>query len=458
MRLEDFVFSYGKLNSENDWVKLAALIPWDEIEERYATGFVANGHPAHSARVALGALIIKQRLKCSDEWVVQHVSENPYLQYFLGQKEYSDTCPFGASTMVAFRKRFSDADISAILELTIPKPELPADDDEDPPNGGTLVMDATCCPADIAYPQDINLLNEAREKLEEAIDEICQREGLAKPRMYRQCARKAYLKFSKSKKRTAKQTRKAIKGQLNYIRRDMGYIVGFVQAGVRLTDKQKELLNLLTTVYEQQRIMFETTSHSIPRRIVSLSQPHVRPIPRGKARGKTEFGAKLHISMVDGYARMERLSFEAYNECDDFHSVVEAYRRRYGRYPARILADRIYRNRDTLAFCKEKGIRLTGPALGRPPKDKTVTKEARRQEYEDICDRNIVEGGFGTVKTAYGLSRVAVRLETTARCVIGVALLVMNLMKRLRSFYARFAYSIYRALSWLFFRFSVVAE
>ena len=436
LKIDDFVFPYGELDKENDWVKMAEMIPWNEVEERYASRFVNNGHPAHPARRALGALIIRQRLTCSDEWTVKHVSENPYLQYFIGEKEYSHRCPFGASTMVEFRKRFSEEEIAAILEMTIPKPIPPEDDN--PPNGGTLLMDATCCPADIAYPQDINLLNEAREKLEETIDEICETNRLEKPRTYRRRARKDYLKLAKSKKRTDSQTRAALRKQLQYIRRDTEYIVRFVQSGIRLTQGQKDRLNLLTTVYEQQRIMFETKTHSIPRRIVSLSQPWVRPVPRGKAKAKTEFGVKLHISLVDGYARIERLSFEAFHETDDFFRIVERYRQQYGRYPMRILADRIYRNRDTLAFCKEKSIKLTGPVLGRPPKDTTISKQARRQEYVDICDRNEIEGEFGTGKSSYGLGRVSARLEETSCCVIGVALLVMNLNKRLRSLLCHF--------------------
>ena len=98
LKFEDFVFPYGELDPENEWVKLANLVPWDVAEREYAKQFVDNGHPAHSARIALGSQIIKQKLKCSDDWVVRHVSENPYLQYFLGMKEYSSKCPFGAST------------------------------------------------------------------------------------------------------------------------------------------------------------------------------------------------------------------------------------------------------------------------------------------------------------------------------------------------------------------------
>ena len=435
MRIEDFVFPYGKLDPENDWVKLAALVPWEVAEERYAARFVNNGHPAHPARMALGALLIQRRLKCSDQWLVKHVGENPYLQYFIGMKEYGP-CPFGASTLVAFRKRFSEEDLAAILEASVPKAETgkqdDSDDGNDPPNSGTLILDATCCPADIAYPQDIDLLNQVREKAEKTVDELCKAAGQKKPRMYRKRARKDYLRLSKSKKRSGKAIRSGIRKQLQYIRRDMGYIAQLVQTGAKLSSKQADRLNIVTTVYEQQRLMFESRTHSIPQRIVSLAQPWVRPIVRGKAHANTEFGSKLHISLVNGYARIERLDFEPFNESEGLWRAVARYRERYGCYPERILADKIYRSRQTLAFCKEHGIRLSGPALGKPPKTPGLSRLAKKLEYQDNCDRNTVEGVFGTVKTAYGLDRVMAHLQETAVCVIGVALLLSNLSRSLR--------------------------
>lgn len=138
-------------------------------------------------------------------------------------------------------------------------------------------------------------------------------------------------------------------------------------------------MNVVTTVYEQQWIMFESGTHSISRRIVSLAQPWVRPIVRGKAHASTEFGPKLHISLVDGYARIERLDFEPFNESEDLWRAVARYRERYGCYPERVLADKIYRSRQTLAFCKEHGIRLSGPALGKPPKDSVLSRQAKKQ-------------------------------------------------------------------------------
>ena len=93
LRIEDYVFPYGKLDPKNDWVGLAALVPWEVAEERHAVRLVNNGHLAHPMRMAVGALLIQRRLKCSDQWLAKHIGENPYLQYFIGMKEYGPAGP-----------------------------------------------------------------------------------------------------------------------------------------------------------------------------------------------------------------------------------------------------------------------------------------------------------------------------------------------------------------------------
>ena len=165
-------------------------------------------------------------------------------------------------------------------------------------------------------------------------------------------------------------------------------------------------------------------------RIVSLSQPYVRPIVRGKASAKTEFGAKVEISVIDGFSRVEFLSWDAYNECDSLQTIVERFKERTGYYPQRVLADKIYRNRNNLNYCKINGIRLSGPNLGRPRKDNYYDKKT---EYIDLCDRNEVEGKFGEGKRKYGLNRILTKLKETSECVINIAFIVSNLNKRLRS-------------------------
>ena len=176
--------------------------------------------------------------------------------------------------------------------------------------------------------------------------------------MYREKARKDYLSLAKCKKRPAKRIRKAVKQQLQYVRRDLKYVDEFLALDdVKLTEKQAELLDVIRKVYEQQKFMFENKTHSVENRIVSISQPFIRPIVRGKAKSPVEFGAKLDLSVDEkGMARVEKLSFDAYNESEVLKTAVENYKQRTGHYPARVLVDQIYRNRENLNFCKKLNI------------------------------------------------------------------------------------------------------
>ena len=172
--------------------------------------------------------------------------------------------------------------------------------------------------------------------------------------------------------------------------------------------------------------MHTSRTHKVQDRIVSISQPFIRPIVRGKAKNPVEFGAKLDMSITNGYARIEKSSFDAYNESECLIVAVERYKERMGVYPERVLADKIYRNRTNLSYCKELGIRLSGPSLGRPKKDQKIDK---KQEYSDNCDRVEVERGFSLAKRKFGLRLIRTRLEETSLCVIALSILTMNLSK-----------------------------
>lgn len=294
-----------------------------------------------------------------------------------------------------------------------------------------MILDATCAPQNISFPQDVNLLNEARENLEEIVDDLCRRFDYYIPRMYRRNARKDYLNLVKCKKRTSKKIRKAIRQQLQYIRRDRKYIDELLETGCELTQKQAERLAVIDKVYEQQKYMYENKVHSVPDRIVSISQPYIRPIVRGKAAAPVEFGAKMDLSLDEkGMARIEKMSFDAYNESDVLIAAVERYFERTGHYPERILADKIYRNRNNLAYCREHRIRLSGPSLGRPKKN-AVTD--RKTEYEDNADRIAVERAFALAKQKYGLGLITSRLDETTRSSIALSVIAMNVDRINRS-------------------------
>ncbi len=105
------------MSAENRWVKLARLIPWDEFEKDYAFMFPSDrGNVAKPVRMALGSLIIQTRCGYTDRELVQQITENPYLQYFLGLKEYQLTPVFTPVALVKFRKRFKKDRLDKINE------------------------------------------------------------------------------------------------------------------------------------------------------------------------------------------------------------------------------------------------------------------------------------------------------------------------------------------------------
>jgi IS5 family transposase len=176
--------------------------------------------------------------------------------------------------------------------------------------------------------------------------------------------------------------------------------------------------------------MYRYRTHQIEDRIVNLTQPHVRPIVRGKAKAKVEFGAKIAIIMVNGYALLEKQAWDNFNEGTTLIESIETYKMRFGYYPKVVLADKIYRNRENLNFCKANGIRMSGPALGRPTKESKA--EHRKLAKQDAGQRNAVEGKFGEGKRRYGLGLIQTRLRETNETVIALQLIGMNLAHTLR--------------------------
>ena len=452
------------MNPDNRWIKMADSIPWEVFEKKYRRLFkVKTGNVAKPLRTALGALIIQKKFQYSDRELVEQITENPYLQYFIGLPGYQEEPPFDASTLVLFRKRINAQMIAEANEYLLSNQNKNDDDDNlkpptgggtpddvpsgsEPDNEGTLIVDATCAPVNIRYPQDVSLLNEAREKLETIIYRFHKSYGLILPRRYSKRARKDFLAFAKCKKHTAKKIRKALRQQLSYVKRDIGYLDGFMADGYAPEQGEIPLLLTIFKLYEQQQYMYDNKIHSVENRIVSISQPWIRPIVRGKLNAPVEFGAKLDISIdSEGYARIEKISFDAYNESVCLKEAVERFKERTGHYPERVLADHIYRTRENRSFCKENGIRLSGPKLGRP--NPVTSKTDKKLEYQDNIDRIEVEREFSTEKRCYGLGRIVTRLEETQLTSIALSVFVANLFKIQR-----------RILSVLFYLYEILKE
>lgn len=470
--LEAFFLPFGgKLEKSNRWVKMAAMMPWDHIEEIYLQSMEeSTGRPALPSRIAYGAIFIKEKENLTDEGTVAAIQENPYMQYFLGLQEFQTKPLFDASMMVHFRKRFPVEEVAKINEYicTGRWPEdarnVDRNDDEQPgsegaevsdegehgeekKNQGTLLMDATVAPADIRYPTDIDLLNHARELLEQAIGILWKQvphNGHKLPYAAKG-ARKDYLKLAKDKKWTEEKCRKAIEKQLNYVNLAMKRLEQ-LQAAVPDYEERypywlKERLDVIPTMYQQQKEMYDNRVHVCKDRIVSLSQPHVRPIQRGKRPVPTEFGQKLHLSVVRGFTFLEQTCWNNFNESKDLIPVVEAYYRRHGCYPKAVLADRIYQTRENKKYCRQRHIRLSGLPLGRR-KSADLETRLKRQCYRDSCDRNAIEGRIGNCKRRFGLDLIMSKLDETSKTEAAMNITAMNVAYRLALWLFRFFRSL----------------
>lgn len=483
LSIEDFFLPFGgKLRHDNRWVKMAEIMPWDLIEDIYLKSMSQEkGRGAYSARMAYGAIFIKEHEGLTDEQTVTAIAENPYMQYFLGLSSFTEAPPFDASMMVHFRKRFSVEDLAVINETictgktpdktrSVDRNDGHDDHDGTPPSGGgekeskagkpnkntskkkqkrqkknrgKLLMDATVAPADIKYPTDIDLLNACREHLETAIDLLWKElphEGHKLPYSKKK-ARKSYLDLAKSKRWTKAKCKKAIGEQLRYVALASARLKDYEQ---HLPEHEKlyprwlrERLAVIPKVYEQQKQMHESGTHKCEDRIVSLQQPHVRPINRGKRPNPTEFGQKLHLSVVDGYTYLEQTSWNNFNEGTDLIATTEDYRRKFGCYPETILADKIYQTRSNRAYCAEHGIRLSGIPLGRRKASETDTK-IHNQMYRDACERNAVEGRNGNAKRRWGLDLIMSKLDETAKTEAALNIIAMNVSHRLALWLLRF--------------------
>lgn len=435
------------LLSDNKWVKLASIVPWDDLAAIYSIKLqIDTGRKSVDIRTVIAALIVKHKLRLDDRGTIEMIQENIYIQYFCGFKSFTTKKAFDASLFVDIRKRLGGKEFDSFNKLVIEKAEQVKphqsriksknDDDSPKPNRGTLKADATIADQEIKFPTDINLLSIGRENLERMIDLLYNaNKGEKKPRDYRRKARKEYLNVSKKRRKSTKIIRKGIKAQLQFVARDLRILDALKQNSDKqqeLSQRDIELLETITKVYEQQKWMYDNKKKSVPDRIVNIFQPWVRPMVRGKDKNKTEFGAKVDVSEVDGFCRVDRFSWDAFNEGGDVELLIENFRDLYGCYPKVFLGDGIYLNRKARMLLKEKGIEIYGKPLGRPPKIPRETSSQRYRNKKKAAQRNHVEGKFGQGKRGYGLNNVKARLKETSESWINAIFFVMNLTKLLQ--------------------------
>jgi hypothetical protein len=456
LKIEGFDSPFTKkMNPENRWVKLSHVIPWDELVHEYIKAMRDdNGRPGVDARVVIGSLIIKHICGFSDEETVEHIAENIYMQYFLGYQGFREGIPFDPSLFVTIRKRLGlevfERMNASILKLAGVTKEEPRDEPEDRDgtrggdggefgsHKGRVLFDATVCPQDIKYPNDLELISDARRKSEELIDKLYQKERHErKPRTDRNRARKEFVVMAKKRNKPRKTLRKAIRRQLGYLRRNIKSLNRLLDGYDRIPLKAREhkYLLVIQELYRQQLSMYKQKVNRIDDRIVSIHQPHIRPMLRGKASARVEFGSKVSLSLIDGYAMVDKLSWDAFHEGGELIEYLEKYRLRFGCYPKEVVVDKMYTTRVNRAALKALDIKLVGKPLGRPA--------AGEKTQIDPGQRNPIEGKFGQGKRAYRIDRVYAKLRDTSESWVAAAFFVMNLIKLVKDTQFYWLYTIF---------------
>lgn len=458
----------NSLDLENRWVIMAKFIPWDKMAKVFYDRLDRyQGRSTVDLRTVLGTMFIQHSMNLTDRDAIQAIRENIYMQYFVGLPSFQTAQVFDHSLLPTLRKRLGKKGAKKLMDIfaahsieeqlvkhrksrsvkstpdsndqhdsrtEIESRSQPEDQTQESENRGTVKIDATVIPQNITYPTDTKLLNHSRQLSEQIIDELYLHSPElweTKPRTYRKLARKKWLAFSKTRKPSKKKIKAQIKADLSYLKRNLRYIdeimALLIQKGIRikLPNMLRKKMYVISEVYRQQMIMYRDGRKRIEDRIVSIEQPWVRPIVRGKAGRPVEFGAKINISLTENLISVDQSSFDAFNESTWLEDQIESYKDKFGYYPEYALIDKIYLNRANRKYLKSKGIQHLGQALGRPPKTKSKLSNSQVKKRNQ---RNHVEGVIGLGKLKYGLDNLRTKTKETSYCAIHFIALAMNVL------------------------------
>lgn len=448
LTIEEFKTPFeSALLPDNKWIKLCSIVPWDKFASAYISMMnIGFGRPGISPRIVLGALIIKHIEKLDDRGVIAAIQENIYMQYFVGLKEFTPHPVFDPSLFVNIRKRvghevFDLLNVELIKSVSdkTDKKHIEKDKCENgntPKNKGKMQADATVADQYITYPTDNGILNQSRKQCEKLIDKLYRldnKEGV-KPKTYRRVVDTAYLNYSKKKKKSKATHRKMTRKLLECVKRDIKHINNLLdifeskEAPFPLKHIEQRMFWIICTAYAQQKYMYDNKIHTCPNRIVSIYQPQVRPIPRGKTKAQIEFGSKLGVSLDNGFARINTLSWDAYHEGGDLKKQIKAYKKLHGYYPDLVQVDKIYATRENRRWLKARNIRITAAPLGRRKEKPKETYYQKRKRRKEAAERNHIEGKFGQGKNGYNLNEIRARLKDTSESWVACIFFIMNLI------------------------------
>ena len=384
----DILKKYRQSFATSELGRLHSLFPFSALARQMHLKSSALGRKSYfSPEGKMALMVLKSYTNFSDSQLIEHLNGNIHYQIFCGV-QIDPLHPLTNSKIVsAIRQELAaHLDIES-LQLILAehwKPYLE--------NLHVCMTDATC--------------------YENHLCKHCRTLHIQRPRNKYLDVSRAYLAYSKLRKRRKSQTR-MIKRRLLQLLEKLLEQLKLLHSSYRdrltLSSDYQRRFSVIQRVLEQGKYLF--AGKKVSDRIVSIDRHYLRPIIRGKETKSVEFGAKVNNIQIDGISFIEHISFKAFNEGIRLKDCIRLQQQLTGVRVKALAADSIYANNANRKFCTRYHISTSFKRKGRAAKDEPLRKILRSELGRERATR--LEGSFGTQKQHYSLARIKARNRKT---------------------------------------------
>ena len=404
----DMLKKYRQSFATSELGRLHALFPFSELAREIHLKSSALGRKSYfSPEGKIALMVLKSYTNFSDSQLIEHLNGNIHYQLFCGV-QIDPLHPLTNPKIVsAIRQELADRlDIESLQAILADhwKPYLE--------NLHVCMTDATCYESHLRFPTDVKLLWEGIVWLHRHLCKHCRRLHIQRPRNKYLDVSRAYLAYSKLRKRRKSQTRMITRRLLQLLEKlldQLEQIHSSYRNRLTLSSDYQRRFSVIQTVLEQGKNLF--AGKKVSNRIVSIDRHYLRPIIRGKETKSVEFGAKVNNIQIDGISFIEHISFKAFNEGVRLKDCIHLQQQLTKVRVKALAADSIYANNANRKFCTKYHISTSFKRKGRAAKDEPLRKILRSELSRERATR--LEGSFGTQKQHYSLARIKARNRKT---------------------------------------------
>ena len=404
----DILKKYRQSFELSELGRLHALFPFSELAQQMQLKESPLGRKSYfSAEGKIALMILKSYTNFSDSQLIEHLNGNIHYQLFCGI-QIDPLYPLTNYKIVSAIRQ----ELAAHLDIESLQPILATSWKPYLENLHVCMTDATCYESHMRFPTDVKLLWESVEWLYRHLCKHCLKLHIRRPRNKYPDISRAYLTYSKLRKRKKSRTRGMKRRLLQLLEKLIGQIrvlhSTYKKELILSPDYQRRFL-VIQTVLEQGKDLF--SGKKVSNRIVSIDRHYLRPIVRGKETKSVEFGAKVNNIQVDGISFIEHISFKAFNEGIRLKDCIRLQQQLMKVRVKSLAADSIYANNINRKFCTKYAITTSFKRKGRAAADEKLRKILRSELSRERATR--LEGSFGTQKQHYSLARIKARNRKT---------------------------------------------